>query len=143
MAHDNRLVTECRSRADMPAGGQSTAVGIVSSVTWTIGISVEANLWPSLVTNGLDYHETNQGRLLTTHPIRKSVRLCACRFVRSGEGSKTECRLSHLTAARTATKPSDCSIGRTSTRVVANWRGYEYGPMSLSNYAASPISCQR
>ena len=84
MANDNRLVTECRSRAEMPAGGRLAAVGNVSSVTWTIGISVEANLWPSLVVKGLDHHETNHVRLHTTHPIRKSVGLCACSFVRSG-----------------------------------------------------------
>ena len=30
----------------------SAAVGIVSSVTWTIGTSVEANLWPDLVVKG-------------------------------------------------------------------------------------------
>ena len=30
----------------------SAAVGIVSSVTWTIGTCVEANLWPDLVVKG-------------------------------------------------------------------------------------------
>ena len=54
----------------MPAGGHSIAVGNVSSVTWTIGTAIEANLWPNLVVKGLDYHETNHRRLHNTHPGR-------------------------------------------------------------------------
>ena len=81
MAHDNRLVTGeinarwAQQRLSIKGGSvivsiesrhaswrPAAAVGIVSSLTWRIGTSVEANLWPCLVVKGLDYYETNHGR---------------------------------------------------------------------------------